>query len=91
MHMPELPKRRGQEYFTLAQKMIQILWQLCHIVQKEGDQKGGLDHYTSDVSSILGLLAPGSYRSALGKCSPSIYRQTHTEGCYKTGVLPAGS
>ena len=32
--------------------------QLCHIVQKLGDQKGGLDHYTSDVSSILGLMAP---------------------------------
>ena len=57
----------------------------------EGNEKGGLDHYTRDVSSILGLMAPCSYRSALGKCSPSIYRQIHTEGCYKTGVLPAGS
>ena len=38
-----------------------------------------MDHYTSDVSAILGAMAPGSYRLALGKCSPSIYRQTHTE------------
>ena len=88
----EILKRRGQEYFTLVlTKNYSNLVPALSYCSDEANKKGGLDHYTSDVSSILGLMAPGSYRSALGKCSPSIYRQTHTEGCYKTGVLPAGS
>ena len=76
----ELLKRRGLECFTLVlTKNDSNLVAALSYCSDEGNQKGGLDHYTSDVSAILGAMTPGSYRSALGKCSPSIYRQTHTE------------
>ena len=43
--------------------------------------EGWIDYYTSDVSTILGVSAPGSYRSALGKCSNNLQANTHWRAC----------